>query len=200
MKMRMLARTAFATLGFLICASNSDAQQCNMNQKQIVFSYRPQFCLNEACQTTQKLLFIGARVLAYFKKSGSVEAFKSVGAGSASEGNASVGFEYKINTVIDALSDPSQASGLKFALAQLSPGTKYRAYTIRASQAGNTFILEDAANLDMPYIGLMTVEITTSVQIDDCRGCKAGIVVSTVVNGSRSADQLPVQSCEIFGM
>lgn len=195
---RAITYSLAITIGSLY-GSAGYAQRCNMNQRQVLISFSPQICLQADCAQTEKYLFLGSLISAYFKKGGSVESFRSIGPGDAMAGDAEVGFEYTMNVTSDVLADEKQSEGVRHAMAQLSPGSKYLNYTIRASQDGDIYKLEDRAEMLLPYnIGRIVTEVTTNINILDCNSCQASIVVTQVTaNKARSTFELPVSACEV---
>lgn len=174
------------------------AQQCKLNQRQIIFSYAPQLCTQPSCIRTQKLLVLGSKVMAYFKKGGSNETFRSLGPGDATNADLAVGFQYDLSSASDVLHDPAQAQGIQRATAQLSPGSSYLTYRISASQRGDILKLEDLADIDLKFVGRVKSEVTTSIEVENCDACRASVVVTQVINGIASTFQLPVGVCNIY--
>lgn len=198
MHMRAIFLVLLTLSGTAVASDNILADSCNINQKEIVFSYKPQLCTNADCITSEKLIVLGDEIASYFKKSGTNETFKSVGVGNSTNADADVGFIYHLNQSTDVLTDPSEAPALRAALAQLSPGSKYDRYVIRASHRTSVLKLESDSLTELPYVGKMAVQDSTEIKIDSCRSCTANVIVFTSLNNeSNSSFNLPVSSCSI---
>ena len=196
----MIRFLALGLFGILTGAVNSAfADQCDLNQKEIVFSYAPNICVGSSCKTTQKLQFLGQEVYAYFQ-SGVIQSMRSMGTSPPGEA-ASTGFIYPIGGVTDVLSDPKQQVALQQAVRQLSPGARYERYTIGATWDGETMKLEDHADAQLPYVGKITNEVSTQIYVSSCSSCEARILLTTIIgSGSRNTMELGAGECSVSGV
>jgi hypothetical protein len=164
----------------------ASSQPCNISGRDILYSYAPPLCTQNSCRRTQKLVLLGGQVVSYFKRDLS------------DDSDADVGFVYKLGKKSNVLVDDFQRAGLRHALSQLSPGSRYDSYVIEASLTGAALTLTDDVRTILPYIGEMGSRIHTTIEIRSCQSCIASVEIETTLpNGSSTTNRLAAQMCRL---
>jgi hypothetical protein len=146
-------------------------------------------CNQEACMRSQKLVFVGNKILSYFKQI----------IGSSSSPDVDIGFEYTVGQTVNALSDPAQRAALNHAIAQQPAGTYYPRYLLTASWVNNTLHLNDDVQYVVPNLGTFDFRINTAISIYNCSSCAlTGVTLYYSSNGqTQPPSTLRSQSCFI---